>query len=89
MIFSCYTKKLKEKVGGLLGGPKGMLAPPYQIIGSRGLPPPPPPPPPPPSSYAYDAHLQYAFTSCAKFQNECLKTLRRVDHTILLPLTET
>ena len=35
------------------------------------------------------AHLQYAFNSCAKFQNECLKTLRGVDYPILLPLTET
>ena len=35
------------------------------------------------------AHLQCAFNSCAKFQNECLKTLRGVDYTILLPLTET
>ena len=37
------------------------------------------------------AHLQYAFNSCAKFQNECLKTLRGVDYKILLhvPLTET
>ena len=35
------------------------------------------------------AHLQYAFNSCAKFQNECLKTLKGVDYTILLPLTET
>ena len=35
------------------------------------------------------AHLQYAFNSCAKFQNECLKTLRGVDYTILLPLNET
>ena len=35
------------------------------------------------------AYLQYAFNSCAKFQNECLKTLRGVDYTILLPLTET
>ena len=35
------------------------------------------------------AHLQYAFNSCAKFQNEFLKTLRGVDYTILLPLTET
>ena len=34
------------------------------------------------------AHLQYAFNSFAKFQNECLKTLRGVDYTILLPLTE-
>ena len=32
MIFSCFTKKLKEKVGGILGGPKGMLGPPSQII---------------------------------------------------------
>ena len=31
----------------------------------------------------------YAFNSCAKFQNECLKTLRGVDYTILLPLNET
>ena len=35
------------------------------------------------------AHLQCAFNSCAKFQNECLKTLSGVDYTILLPLTET
>ena len=35
------------------------------------------------------AHLQYAFNSYAKFQNECLKTLRGVDYTILLPLTKT
>ena len=35
------------------------------------------------------AYLQYALNSCAKFQNECLKTLRGVDYTILLPLTET
>ena len=25
------------------------------------------------------AHLQYAFDSCAKFQNECLKTQKGVD----------
>ena len=31
------------QMGGLLGGPKGMLAPPSQIIGGPG----------PPSSYAY------------------------------------
>ena len=29
------------------------------------------------------------FNICAKFQKECLKTLRGVDYTILLPLTET
>ena len=59
-----------------------MLAPPIKLLEGGAW-------PPPPSSYAYDAHLQYAFNSCAKFQNECLKTLRRVDHTILLhvPLT--
>ena len=31
-------------MGGLLGRPKGMLAPPSQIIGGPGPPPPPPPP---------------------------------------------
>ena len=50
-IFSCFTWKLKEKMGGLLGGggggrAKGMLAP-SQIIGG-------PPPPLLPSSYAYE-----------------------------------
>ena len=35
------------------------------------------------------AHLQYAFNSCGKIQNKCLKTLRGVDYAILLPLTET
>ena len=32
------------------------------------------------------AHLQYACNICAQFQTECLKTLRGVDYTILLPL---
>ena len=34
---------LPVQVGGLLGGPKGMLAPPLKLLG--GLPPPPPWPP--------------------------------------------
>ena len=34
-------------MGGLLGGPKGMLAPPLKLLGGPG------PPPGPPSSYAY------------------------------------
>ena len=34
------------QVGGLLGGPKGMLAPPLKLLGGPG-------PPWPPSSYAY------------------------------------
>ena len=36
MIFSWFTQKLKEKVGGLLGGgggAKGYVGPPSQIIG--------------------------------------------------------
>ena len=37
---------LPVQVGGLLGGPKGMLAPPFKLLGGPG--------PPPPSSYAYD-----------------------------------
>ena len=41
---------LPVQMGGLLGGPKGMLSPPSQIIGGAC---PPPPPAPPPSSYAY------------------------------------
>ena len=52
VIFSCFTSKLKEKVGGLLVGGQRVCCPPSQIIG--GLAPPGPPPPPPPSSYAYD-----------------------------------
>ena len=47
VIFSCFTSKLKEKVGGLLGGPKGMLAPPSQIIGGGAWPPLAPPLPTP------------------------------------------
>ena len=42
---------LPVQVGGLLGGPKGMLAPLSNYWG--GLAPPLPPSPPPPSSYAY------------------------------------
>ena len=43
---------LTVQVGGLLGGPKGMLAPPLKLLGGAWPPcppsPPPPPPPPPP-----------------------------------------
>ena len=41
---------LPVQVGGLLGGPKGMLAPPLKLLGGAC-------PSPPPSSYAYvDTH---------------------------------
>ena len=60
VIFSCFTKKLKENMGGLLGlGGQRVCWPPSQIIGGGGGaapspdPVPPPPPPPPRSSYAY------------------------------------
>ena len=39
---------LPVQMGGLLGGPKGMLAPPSQIIGGGAW-----PPLPPPSSYPF------------------------------------
>ena len=47
LFFSCFTWKLKEKVGGLLGGGGGgggqrVCWPPSQIIGGGGLSPPPP-----------------------------------------------
>ena len=42
---------LPVQMGGLLGGPKGMLPPP--LSNYWGGPAPPPPPCPPPSSYAY------------------------------------
>ena len=43
---------LPVQVDALLGGPKGMLAPPLKLLGGPG------PPPGPPSSYAYDSkHL--------------------------------
>ena len=49
VIFSCFTLKLKENVGGLLGGgegAKGMLPlPPFKLFGERGWPPLPTPMP--------------------------------------------
>ena len=44
---------LPVQVGGLLGGPKGMLPPPLKLLGGAW------PPCPPPSSYAYE----YAYTA--------------------------
>ena len=41
---------LPVQVGGLLGGPKGMLAPPLKLLGGLV-------PPPPPTSYAYEVDL--------------------------------
>ena len=38
-------------MGGFLGGPKGMLAPPFKLLGGPG------PPAPPPSSYAYAVYF--------------------------------
>ena len=44
MIFSCFTE-IEGKVGGLLGGPKGMLPPPpLKLLGGGGLAPPLPTP---------------------------------------------
>ena len=54
MIFSCFTQKLKEKVGRLFGGGggggKGYVGPPSQIIGGGVW------PPWSPSPYAYVKH---------------------------------
>ena len=103
---------LPVQVGGLLGGPKGMLAPPLSNYWGDLAPPPPPWPPlflrlcwrlmseMSKSKLQQFCHKLYfclqkkntcisSICSCAKFQNECLKTLRGVDYTILLPLTET
>ena len=56
---------LPVQMGGLLGGPKGMLAPPLKLLGGPG-------PPGPPSSYAYD------ITKTSVFKNGKVgrKTLR-------------
>ena len=54
MILSCFTLKLKEKVGGLLGGPKDMLAPPLKLLGGPG----------PPSSYAYGIYSWNLTSAC-------------------------
>ena len=42
------------QVGGLLGGPKGMLVPPLKLLGGGAA------PPPPPSSYAYVINIKNA-----------------------------
>ena len=42
VIFSCFTWKLKVKVGGLFGGPKVMLAPFSNYWGGGGVVVPPP-----------------------------------------------
>ena len=49
---------LPVQVGGLLGGPKGMLAPPLKLLGGPAPPPPPPPPPPLPTPMFYVVFLQ-------------------------------
>ena len=48
---------LPVQMGGLLGGPKGMLAPPLKLLGGGGA-----GPPGPPSSYAYVRSLSPAFS---------------------------
>ena len=54
-------------MGGLLGGPKGMLAPPLKLLGGAG------PPTPPPSSYAYAALTDPKLEVLAKFIPESPK----------------
>ena len=51
---------LPVQVGGLLGGPKGMLAPPSQIIGGPG-----PPCPPPPLFLIKASEALYWFHGCS------------------------
>ena len=59
---------LPVQVDGLLGGPKGMLAPPppTKLLGGGAAPP--PPPPWPPSSYAY-AKLYLTDIQVEKYNN--------------------
>ena len=52
------------QVGGLLGGPKGMLAPPLKLLGGTG-----PPPPGPPFSDAYDLASEGRFYQDVILQN--------------------
>ena len=49
MIFFPFDIEIEGKGGWIIGGPKGMLAPPTKLLGGGG----PGPPWPPPSSYAY------------------------------------
>ena len=44
---------LPVQIGGLLGGSKGMLAPPLKLLGGPGAPPPAPPPLPTPMSVTF------------------------------------
>ena len=44
--FFLFHIEMEGKGGWIIGGPKGMLAPPSQIIGGGPAPPPPPPPTP-------------------------------------------
>ena len=56
---------LPVQVGGLLGGPKGMLAPPpppLKLLGGPG-------PPGPPSSYAYAFSLRNQFLTARDIES--------------------
>ena len=69
VIFSCFTSKLKENVGGSLGGRAGQrlcCPPPLKLLGRPALPSAPPPSRPRPLSYAYD--LSPAITEWAAIQ---------------------
>ena len=48
--FCRFQIEIEGKCGWIIGGPKGMLAPPLKLLGAS---PPPPPAPLPTSSYAY------------------------------------
>ena len=65
---------LVVQMGGLLGGPKGMLAPPLKLFGGPG--PPPSPPPGPPSSYAYVGGIMSVLGGIMSVSNEkiCFNT---------------
>ena len=78
-FFSCFTQKLKEKVGGLLGwGGKGMLPPPPFKLLRR--PPPSMPPPPLPTPMYESAIFPPLFQ---RFPLECtVQKLRRVSSTL-------
>ena len=63
---------LPVQMGGLLGGAKGYVGPPSQIIGGGGL-----APPGPPSSYAYDMWFSIYYALLADLMAKRSGTMKR------------
>ena len=87
MIFFSFHIEIEGKGGWIIGGAKGYVGPPSQIIGGGG--PAPPPPAPPPSSYAYVLSQRIKKRIRASYTALIISLIRNSERRMDLPIQAT